>query len=160
MESHEVLHNALENTSPKVVAAEMGVSLSLVYKWAQPSDDNGSGTANPIDRCYQLYKMTRDDGIVQWLCHKAGGFFVKNPKVSRANLDLVPATHAIVQRFAEMLTAISIASGDESISNAEAEMIRIEWDDLKRFTEGFVRSCENGDFAGMEDFMKDAARRK
>ena len=154
MESHEVLHNALANSSPKEVAAEMGVSVSLVYKWAQPSDDHGSGTNNPIDRVYQLYKMTRDDGIVQWLCHKAGGFFVKNPKPVRADLELVPATHAIVQRFAEMLTAISVASEDESISNDEAGRIRNEWDDLKRFTEGFVRCCENGDFAGMQDFAK------
>ena len=160
MESHEILHHALEQSSPKEVAAEMGVSLSLVYKWAQPADDTGSGTSNPIDRVLQLYQMTHDDAIVQWLCHKAGGFFVKNPKGTRADFDLVPATHSIVQRFAEMLTAISTAAADDSISNSEAANIRTEWDDLKRFAEGFVRSCENGDFAGLQNFAKDAAKRK
>jgi transposase len=39
MKSHEVLKSAFENTSPKNIAAELGVSLSLVYKWAQEQSD-------------------------------------------------------------------------------------------------------------------------
>lgn len=34
MESHDVLKQALRKTTPKAVAADLGVSLSLVYKWA------------------------------------------------------------------------------------------------------------------------------
>jgi hypothetical protein len=147
MNSHEVLRQALEHANPKEVASEMGVSLSLVYKWSQPADDNGSGTTNPLDRVEQLYRLTKEDMIVQWLCRVAGGFFVKNPKADKVGDELVPATHEIVQRFAELLTAISTAARDEAISAGEAKKIRGEWDDLKRFTEGFVRCCENGDFA-------------
>jgi hypothetical protein len=148
MQSYEVLRQALENANPKEVASEMGVSLSLVYKWSQPTEENGSGTTNPLDRVEQLYRITKDDAVVQWLCRVAGGFFVKNSRSEKVGDELVPATQLIVQRFAELLTAISTAAVDQEISPAEAKKIRGEWDDLKRFTEGFVRCCENGDFEG------------
>ncbi len=35
---------------PKAIASELGVSLSLVYKWAQEQSESGSGSRNPLDR--------------------------------------------------------------------------------------------------------------
>jgi transposase len=67
MESHDVLRLALEKSNPKEVAAAMGVSLSLVYKWAQPDDKDGSGVPNPLDRIAQLFELTRDEHLIQWL---------------------------------------------------------------------------------------------
>ena len=60
MESHEVIKKACEKTSPKEVAAELGVSLSLVYKWAQPNTELGSGSRNPLDRVLELLRITKD----------------------------------------------------------------------------------------------------
>ncbi len=154
MESHEVLRQALEKANPKQVASVMGCSVSLVYKWAQSADD-GSGTVNPLDRVIQLFKITQDDMLIHWLCRKSGGFFVRNPKTGKGEFDLMPATQTIVQQFAEMLTAISKAAADHTITEEEAALIRQEWDDLQRFAEGFVRCCENGDFAGMEHLQKE-----
>ena len=54
MESHEVLKEALRKTSPKAVAAELGVSLSLVYKWAEKPTADGSGSRNPLDRILEI----------------------------------------------------------------------------------------------------------
>jgi hypothetical protein len=48
-----------------------------------------------------------------------------------------------------VLSAISKAAGDSHISPEEAEHIRNEWDDLKRYAEGFVRCCEEGDFENL-----------
>jgi len=46
MEAHEVMRDVLKRTSAKHIAAELGVSLSLVYKWAEPPEDaSGSGRA-------------------------------------------------------------------------------------------------------------------
>lgn len=159
MESHEVLRQALENASPKEIAAEIGVSLSLVYKWAQ-STEIGSGTVNPLDRVMQIYRVSKDDNVIQWLCHRAGGFFVKNPRTEKGNFDLMPATQSIVQQFAEMLTAISKAAADHTITEKESKEIRREWDELKRFTEGFVRCCENGDFDKMEQLSRELKPKK
>ena len=155
MDSHEVISNAVENTSFKEVAAQMGVSLSLAYKWSQPDEHQGSGATNPLDRVRQLFEITRDPQLIQWLCHKADGVFVQNPKGGGPRgMELMPATQEIVQQFADLLTAISKAASDNRISIEEAEHIRSVWDELKRFTEGFVRLCEKGDFVHLAEEIK------
>jgi transcriptional regulator with XRE-family HTH domain len=149
MESHEVLKTAFESpaTSPKEIASEMGVSLSLIYKWAQSNTEGGSGSKNPLDRVAQLLKLTREPAIVEWLCQKGGGYFVRNPKSScKQGFEVAPATHEIVQQFAGLLTVISQAALDNSITPEESAEIRIVWDKLKSYCEGFVRCCEEGDF--------------
>ena len=155
MDSHEVISKAVEQTSFKEVAAQMGVSLSLAYKWSQPDEQQGSGTSNPLDRVRQLYEITKDAQLIQWLCHKANGVFVQNPiGGGPRGMELMPATQEIVQQFADLLTAISQAASDSRINTKEADDIRVVWDGLKRFTEGFVRLCEKGDFAHLADEIK------
>jgi hypothetical protein len=147
MQSHELLREVLQNANPKEVAAELGLSLSLVYKWAEPPDEDRSGAANPLDRVATLYRCTRDERLVQWLCEQAGGFFIKNPK-SHWNRPfyLIPATNHILQEFADLLSVIAQAAADNQINQKEAERIRARWEELKSATEGFVRCCEEGNF--------------
>jgi hypothetical protein len=146
MKSHEVLREVFEKCNPKQIAADLGVSVSLVYKWAEP-EETGSGTANPLDRIEALMRCSNDERLVQWLCERAGGFFIKNPKAHWPHPDfLVPATNRIVQEFADMLSAIAIAAGDNHITKQEAKSIRARWEELKQVTEGFVRCCEDGHF--------------
>ncbi len=155
MESHEVISNAIERTNFKDVSAKMGVSLSLAYKWSQPDDIESSGTPNPLDRVRQLYEVTQDPQLIQWLCQKANGVFVQNPRGGGPRgMELMPATQEIVQQFADLLTAISKAASDNRITPEEAGQIRVVWDELKRFTEGFVRLCEKGDFTLLADEIK------
>ncbi len=159
MESHEVLKEAFESptTSPKEIAAEMGVSLSLVYKWAQPNTDSGSGSKNPLDRVEQLVDLTKHPGIVEWLCQQADGYYVRNPQSSNEDAyDVVPATHEIVAQFAGLLNVVARAAMDNTITPDESADIRVVWDKLKSFCEGFVRCCEEGDF---ERIQKDLASR-
>lgn len=157
MESHEVLKKAFDqsNTSPKEVASDLGVSLSLVYKWAQPSSENGSGSRNPLDRVEKLIELTQEMEIVEWLCQKAGGYFVRNPKSScEKGYEVVPATHAIVQQFAGLLDVVSKAAQDNTIDPQESAEIRVVWDKLKAYCEGFVRCCEEGDFEEIQKELK------
>jgi hypothetical protein len=147
MESHDVIRKAFKHRGPKEIAAEMGLSLSLVYKWAQPNTEMGSGSRNPLDRVNQLRELTGDTGLLEWLCHQAGGFFVRNPKsFCEKGFEVVPATNEIVQQFADLLSTISKAAVDNSITDDESEEIRLLWEQLKGYTEGFVRCCEEGDF--------------
>ena len=147
MESYEVIREAFKKSSPKEVAAELGLSLSLVYKWAQPNTELGSGSRNPLDRLNRLREVTGDTGIIQWLCEQANGCFVRNPNVvKQEGIEVVPATNEIVQQFADLLATISQAALDNRITDEESKDIRHVWEQLKSFTEGFVRSCEEGDF--------------
>ena len=148
MQSHEVLKEVLKKTSAKQISADMGLSLSLIYKWAEPpTDETGSGANNPLDRIDQLLKITNDDRIAQWVCERAGGFFITNPKAKPHPYQLIPSTNSIVQEFADMLGVIAVAASDNAITKEEAKGIRRRWEDLKSVTEGFVRQCEEGNFA-------------
>ena len=145
-----MLKRALRKTTPKAVAAELGVSLSLVYKWAEKPTEFGSGSRNPLDRLLQIMDLSGDTGIVEWLCRQQSGHFVKDPDVSghRTN-HVLPATQEIIGRFSDLLNEISAAADDLSVTNDESVEIRQAWDKLKSYAEGFVRSCENGDYKTM-----------
>lgn len=151
MQSHEVLKEVLKKTSAKQIAADMGLSLSLIYKWAEPPDEGaGSGANNPLDRIEQLLRITNDTRIAQWVCERAGGFFITNPKNTPHDYNLIPSTNNIVQEFADMLGVIAVAAADNQITKDEAKAIRRRWEDLKSVTEGFVRHCEEGNFSALK----------
>ena len=150
MESHEVLKIAFKETSPKAVASELGVSLSLIYKWAQDQSELGSGSRNPIDRIVNIFELTGHHAIIEHLAEQCGGYFVRNPE-SHCNKGFryLPATNEIVSQFSNLLSQISAAALDNSITSNESEEIRRVWDQLKGYAEGFVRCCEEGDFESM-----------
>jgi len=151
MESHEVLKQAFDKTSPKALASDLGVSLSLVYKWGQEQSEIGSGSRNPLDRLLAIIKSTGDLQILRWLCEESGGYFVTNPQSHcEKGFQVLPATSEILGQFSTMITKISEAAQDQSIDEDEAAEIRACWDILKGFTEGFVMCCEEGDFEKME----------
>lgn len=151
MKSHDVLKNAFEKSSPKAISSELGVSLSLVYKWAQEQSSTGSGSRNPLDRILEIIRLTDDPRIVEWLCAKSGGYFVRNPDSScEQGFEYLPATTEIVAQFSLLLSRISQAAFDNSIDNQESQDIRQHWDKLKCYAEGFVRCCEEGDFEKMK----------
>ena len=62
----------------------------------------------------------------------------------------MPATNEIVQEFADLLAVIATAAGDNRITKNEAISIRARWEELKAVTEGFVRCCEDGNFAPLK----------
>ena len=144
MDSHELLREVFQKCSAKQVAAEMELSLSMIYKWAEPSSmETGSGTANPLDRITALIQSTNDPRIVQWICERVGGFFIRNTKNKQSNhRSLVPATNEILQEFADLLAVVADAAADNEISKKEASNIRARWEELKSVTETFVRCCE------------------
>lgn len=152
MESHELLRGVIEQTGAKQLAEQMNVSLSTVYKWAQPDEGEGTVMTNPLDRVDALLRVTGDRRLVQWVCQRAGGFFILNPDTTQAHPDfLIPATNEIVQEFADLLSVIAFAAADNHISDREAHSIRARWEELKTVTESFVACCEAGSFAPLKE---------
>ena len=157
MQSHELLREVFQKCSPKHVSAKLGLSLSMIYKWAEPGDAAaGSGSTNPLDRIDALIQCTNDPRLVQWLCQRSGGFFIRNPKISSSHPHyLIPATNEIVQEFADLLAVIATAAADSQITRKEAEQIRARWEELKSVTEGFVACCEEGNFSPLKEKRPD-----
>jgi hypothetical protein len=147
MDAHEVMKEVLKRTSAKQISADMGLSLSLIYKWAEPpEDDSGSGASSPLDRVGQLVRITKDARIAQWVCEQAGGFYIRNPHDFTPGGPLIPLTNDIVQEFADMLATIATSASDNMITREEAKKIRARWEELKSVTEGFVKAAEAGTF--------------
>src|SRR5258707_263787 len=149
----ELLREAVEQHSPKQVSADLGLSTSMIDKWAEPADDTtGSGSANPLDRIEALLRSTGDLRLVHWICQRAGGFFILNPKTNKPHPSyLIPATNEIVQEFADLLAVIATAAADNQITKKESEQIRARWEELKCVTEGFVACCEEGNFLPLKE---------
>lgn len=159
MQSHELLREVFQKCSAKQVSADLGLSLSMIYKWAEPDDGTGSGAANPLDRIEGLVRCSNDTRLVQWICERAGGFFIKNPKANWPHPHfLIPATNQIVQEFADLLSVIATAAGDNHISRQEAKDIRGRWEELKSVTEGFVRCCEEGNFTPLKKELPETGK--
>ncbi|MGB7768798.1 MAG: phage regulatory CII family protein [Verrucomicrobiia bacterium] len=168
MQSYELLREVFKTKPPKQIAEHVGLSVSVVYKWAEPPEhaaglrseasavakamadksarQGGSGIANPLDRIEALLQGTGDQRIAQWICQRAGGFFIQNPKNIPEPHYLIPATNQIVQEFADLLNVIANAAHDNQVTGGEARQIRGRWEQLKTVTEGFVAACEQGNF--------------
>ena len=153
MQSHELLREVFQTATPKQVSSDLGLSISMIYKWAEPPEDSsGSGASNPLDRIEALIRSTKDQRLAQWICQKAGGFFIRNPKVHNPHPDfLIPATNEIIQEFADLLAVIASAANDNRISHEEARKIRARWEELKSVTECFVHCCEQGNFRELKE---------
>jgi hypothetical protein len=124
----------------------------MIYKWAEPGDPTaGSGSTNPLDRIDALIRCTNDRHLVQWICERAGGFFIQNPKTAHSHpAYLIPATNEIVQEFADLLAVVADAAHDNQITQKEAKQIRARWEELKSVTETFVACCEGGNFGPLK----------
>jgi len=147
IDSAETLRMAVKDVGVKRVAAALGVSTSLVYKWCErPTNADGSpgsGAPNPLDRLALLVEIAGDDRPVRWLAEACGGFFVRNPSGRpTTGLGLLRQTQVIVREFADLLESIEDSLADGRIEPDEAEAIRHEWEQLKSAGEMLVVSCE------------------
>lgn len=150
MNSYEVLKKSVSDLGAKSVAADLGLSTSLIYKWCQPSDsEDASGADNPLDRLARLYELTGDKRPIEWLCRKADGYFVSNcPTEDEDAIPLLHMTRRIVREFSELLDVLTESiENDGKIDAQESECIRKEWEELKSSAESFVRYCEKGTYA-------------
>lgn len=153
MESYEVLQEAIAAVGAKEVAATLGLSTSIVYKWGEPpqedEDERQSGARNPLDRLLSIYKATGQRSIIDWMCGQAGGFFVTNPERLTGDVDSDAVTNMqqLMSEFTDVLAEVSGALEDgEGIDEKEARHIRKEWEELKSLGEAFVAACEKGVF--------------
>lgn len=151
MESHEVLKLSLDEVGIKLAAHRLGLSQSMVYKWCQPAEDDTSRALNPLDRVLQIVQLTRSTAVLDWLCQRAGGYYVTNPTVETPlNVGVLQATQQMVGEFSLLLSSVTNSlSDDQAISPEEAKEIRRIWQSLKSVGEQFVAASEAGHFQNL-----------
>jgi regulatory protein CII len=150
VKSHDVMREAAEKVGVKALAAKLNLSTAMVYKWCQEAakdDPASSGARNPLDRMKEIFDITQDPKLINWLCNSAGGFFVQNPATPMGSPEgqLLGTTQRVVEDFGELLTAVSSSiENDGQILPEEADRIRQVWESLKTEAERFVVACERG----------------
>lgn len=150
MQSHEILREAIDKVGVKAMAAHLKLSPALVYKWcepADPTDPDASGARNPLDRLRDIVVLTKHVPLVNWLCHEADGFFVRNADKNSEDIDadLLQSTQQLVLGFSQLLNEVSASVADDGhIELNEARRIRRGWEQLKTTAETFVTACEQG----------------
>ncbi len=150
MKSWEVLREAADVVGVKMLAARLNLSTALVYKWCQETpkeDPDSSGARNPLDRLREIYDVTKDQRVINWMCNAAQGFYVPNPAVDPGELEehLLSTTQRVVEQFGNLLSHISRSiENDGQIVPDEADDIRQAWEKLKSQAECFVVACERG----------------
>lgn len=148
MKCGEVLRLACDEVGVKKLAKTLSLAPSLIYRWFQQENNNQPpATSNPLWRVAQIYEITGDTRPIEWLCERAGGFFVEN--VSPASNNGEKQTESFVGEFSDLLRAISVGLSEDRIRALvalidvdETGRIRKEWEDLKRAGESFVIAVE------------------
>lgn len=148
MESHDIVKKLLKKVSAKHVAQELGVSLSLVYKWAE-APIVGSGTSNPLDRIEVLTRLAGDMAPIEWLCSRFDGAFVKQLTEDEfTSEDIVYRVSNILIELGHVLGEFSSSTGAiDKVSPAKSKEIRIRWEKAKSAIESFLKAAERGHFS-------------
>lgn len=114
MKSHEVWRRACKRAGCKRVASELGLSLSMIHKWAQSRADGRSAELNPLDRVVRLVEVTGDRRVVEWLCEQCGGRFVAHPKTVRlTSTELVMLVSSAIQNLDTLQSGLVSRLGEK-----------------------------------------------
>ncbi|MDF9826571.1 hypothetical protein M2103_000975 [Ereboglobus sp. PH5-5] len=147
MESHDIVKELLKRVPAKHVAQELGVSLSLVYKWAE-APIVGSGTSNPLDRIEVLTRLAGDMAPLEWLCSRFEGTFVKRPTEEITTEDFLYRISRIIIELGHVLGEFSESDGSiELVSASKAQDVRLRWEKAKATIESFLIAAEQGQFS-------------
>jgi len=135
MESFEALANTI-NRKTAVHAKALGLSVSSVAKWQEPSlDFSDSGAFNPLDRVETIIKTALGLGVehdmalapVHYLGEKFNFVTMLLPPRDREELpDISRQLHRVVTEFGHLLQESAEALEDGKISPAERKRIERE----------------------------------
>jgi len=147
MESHDIVKNLLKKVPAKHVAQELGVSLSLVYKWAE-APIVGSGTSNPLDRIEVLARLAQDMAPLEWLCTRFDGSFVKRPDIEVTTEDFIYRVSQVMMELGRVLGEYSKPpKGSDKFTIEKVREIRMRWERAKDVIEKFLAAAEHGHYS-------------
>jgi hypothetical protein len=143
MSSWELLHELFIQPQVKNLAAKLGRSAVLLYKWAEPRGGDHSGKKNPLDWLVELMALT-DERLVHWVCAKKGGFFVRNPVARRTRQAALRAENSLLEASGKFFMAVTAFLKPGGRTSENAARLRTAWEVLKSAGESFVCGCERG----------------
>jgi hypothetical protein len=138
MDSHDIIKQLLTEVSAKQVADQLGVSLSLVYKWAE-SPLLGSGTSNPLDRAETLIRLSTDKLALRWICERMGGYFAPVPA---PGADAAASTGKAIAELGTVIGELCRLLEKGKHSHTSTRGLRTHWERAKSLMEGYILAAE------------------
>lgn len=138
----EIIAGNPNGKSPKQIAAFLGVSVPIVYKWAENPD--GSGSPIPFNKAVQLSVYTGDLRLVEILAEELGGVFVSvNPKKLSIK-DRTKSLLRLIKVFGDVAAASAEALADGKITDKEKKRIHKEAHELVQSAISFDEVVQHG----------------
>lgn len=132
MHSHAAIQAAVNGKS-LFHAKRLGVSLSLVSKWQEPSTDfTDSGAYNPLDRLETIIETSLSLGNgperayapAYYLAQRFGMIIIQAPAPGKTLPELHRELSRLTREFGDVLSASGAAFADGAVSRREAIEIR------------------------------------
>jgi len=106
---------------PQQVSSELGLSLSMIYKWAEPADTTaGSGSTNPLDRIDALLNALRTAGSSNGFASAQAVLHFESEDQQASSLLSHSRDERDCAGFADLLAVIATAAADNQIIQKEA----------------------------------------
>jgi len=110
---HELLREVLQKCSAKQMSSELGLSLSLIYKWAEPPDQD-AGAAQPTRSIASRLFIAAARTSELWNDLPAGRrFFIRNPEQTISSRLSDSGHQSDCPEFADLLAVIATAAGGQ-----------------------------------------------
>jgi hypothetical protein len=143
MDSHDVVKQILKEIPAKQIASDLRVSLSLVYKWAEPPLI-GSGASNPLDRTEMLTRISGGVAPLEWLCARLNGTFVPGAPPEIPELHVYQSRPELMRELGRLLAELAEIATEGDIPKTKVKSLRKQWEQVKKVTEMFVKAAERG----------------
>lgn len=140
--TQEVLQEIYADHSVKQLASQIEVGISTMYKWAETCDPD---VVSPVERvgCLLEY-LGDDDRLIQNLCQRSGGHFVRDKPVVEPVGGLVPTFCKVEQAWMTTHHSLVDAVATGRINPAQMAVIQRHWEKQKRLMDGLVQAGLRG----------------
>lgn len=146
MQSHEAIQKTINGKSLPH-AKRLGVSLSLVSKWQEPSlDFSDSGAYNPLDRIKTIMDGSQADGNgpdrylapIHWLAKEYRQIVIPVPDPNKGLSELHQELSRLTEEFGDLLSTSAERLADGDVSARDARAIRQEAYELQTVLSSFL----------------------
>lgn len=150
MQSHEAIQKPI-NGKTLAHAKRLGVSLSLVSKWQEPSTEfDDSGAYNPLDRIETIMEGSRAEGNgperylapLHYLAMKFHQIVFSAPAPGKELSELHKELSRITKEFGDLLSVSGEKFSDGEVCSRDARTIRQEVYELQTALSAFLAKVE------------------
>jgi hypothetical protein len=144
--SQQLLQLVFADHIVKELADDVGLGHKSLLKWQETSDPEAVSGLERTGRLVAALEKKYDDRLIQHLCARGKGYFVRNAPPKGVQLELWPEYLLLEKHFFATHQTLLDAVREGQISKEKEAAIRRRWQALASEVEGFFAACARGSF--------------